>query len=61
VTSVLGVGIGKPTFKILDAPIKITQGMEHHGAPMAVHVSRAVYKLVYGDMFVFKEREIVEV
>jgi hypothetical protein len=32
------------------------QQMEHHGVPMAVHVSRSVYELIYGDQFIVKER-----
>jgi hypothetical protein len=35
--------------------------MEHHGVPMAVHVSRAVYELIYGDQFVVKERGPIDV
>jgi hypothetical protein len=34
----------------------MAQQMEHHGVPMQVHVSRAVYELVYGDTFQIKER-----
>jgi class 3 adenylate cyclase/PAS domain-containing protein len=61
VAGVLGGGVGKPTFEILGPPINMAQQMEHHGVPMTVHVSRAVYELVYGDTFVVKERGTVEV
>jgi class 3 adenylate cyclase len=50
------LGIGKPTFEILGPAINMAQQMEHHGVPMQVHVSRAVYELVYGDIFQIKER-----
>jgi class 3 adenylate cyclase len=54
---VVGVlGIGKPTFEILGPAINMAQQMEHHGVPMHVHVSRAVYELVYGEAFHIKER-----
>ncbi|OHT09916.1 Adenylate and Guanylate cyclase catalytic domain containing protein [Tritrichomonas foetus] len=55
------LGIGKPTFEILGPAINMAQQMEHHGVPMAVHVSRSVYELIYGDSFVIKERGAVEV
>jgi class 3 adenylate cyclase/PAS domain-containing protein len=61
VAGVLGGGVGKPTFEILGPAINMAQQMEHHGVPMSVHVSRAVYELVYGDTFVVKERGAVEV
>jgi class 3 adenylate cyclase/PAS domain-containing protein len=50
------LGIGKPTFEILGPTINMAQQMEHHGVPMMVHISRAVYELVYGDTFEIKER-----
>jgi class 3 adenylate cyclase len=50
------LGIGKPTFEILGPAINMAQQMEHHGVPMQVHISRAVYELVYGGIFQIKER-----
>jgi class 3 adenylate cyclase len=61
VAGVLGGGVGKPTFEILGPAINMAQQMEHHGVPMAVHVSRSVYELIYGDTFVVKERGSTEV
>jgi class 3 adenylate cyclase len=61
VAGVLGGGVGKPTFEILGPAINMAQQMEHHGVPMAVHVSRAVYELIYGETFAVKERGTVEV
>jgi class 3 adenylate cyclase len=55
------LGIGKPTFEILGPTINMAQQMEHHGVPMQVHVSRAVYELVYGDAFAIKERGAVQI
>ena len=55
------LGIGKPTFEILGPAINMAQQMEHHGVPMQVHISRAVYELIYGDTFVVKERGSIEV
>jgi class 3 adenylate cyclase len=55
------LGVGKPTFEILGPPINMAQQMEHHGVPMQVHVSRAVYELVYGDTFQIKERGATEI
>jgi class 3 adenylate cyclase len=55
------LGVGKPTFEILGPAINMAQQMEHHGVPMQVHVSRAVYELVYGDTFQIKERGEVEI
>jgi class 3 adenylate cyclase len=60
VAGVLGGGVGKPTFEILGPAINMAQQMEHHGVPMAVHVSRSVYELIYGDTFLVKERGTVE-
>jgi class 3 adenylate cyclase len=54
------LGIGKPTFEIIGPPINMAQQMEHHGVPMLVHISRAVYELIYGDSFQVKERGPVE-
>jgi class 3 adenylate cyclase len=51
------LGVGKPTFEILGPTINLAQQMEHHGVPMQVHVTRAVYELIYGDTtFQVKER-----
>jgi class 3 adenylate cyclase len=61
VAGVLGGGAGKPTFEILGPAINMAQQMEHHGVPMAVHISRAVYELIYGDTFIVKERGTLEV
>jgi hypothetical protein len=58
---VIGTYVGKPTFEILGPSINMVQQMEHHGVPMQVHVSRAVYELIYGDQFVVKERGQIEV
>jgi class 3 adenylate cyclase len=55
VAGVLGGGVGKPTFEILGPAINLAQQMEHHGVPMAVHISRCVYELIYGDQFHVKE------
>ncbi|OHS98894.1 Adenylate and Guanylate cyclase catalytic domain containing protein [Tritrichomonas foetus] len=55
------LGIGKPTFEILGPAINMAQQMEHHGVPMAVHISRAVYELIYGDTFTIRERGTVDV
>jgi class 3 adenylate cyclase len=51
------LGTAKPTFEILGPAINMAQQMEHHGVPMKVHVSRAVYELIYGGPFAVKERE----
>jgi class 3 adenylate cyclase len=61
VAGVLCGGVGKPTFEILGPSINMAQQMEHHGVPMQVHVSRAVYELIYGDQFIVKERGQIEV
>jgi class 3 adenylate cyclase len=61
VAGVLGGGVGKPTFEILGPSINMAQQMEHHGVPMMVHISRAVYELVYGDTFQIKERGATEI
>ncbi|OHT09546.1 Adenylate and Guanylate cyclase catalytic domain containing protein [Tritrichomonas foetus] len=55
------LGIGKPTFEILGPAINMAQQMEHHGVPMAVHITRAVYELIYGDTFTIRERGAVQV
>ncbi|OHS93295.1 Adenylate and Guanylate cyclase catalytic domain containing protein [Tritrichomonas foetus] len=55
------IGVGKPTFEILGPAINMAQQMEHHGVPMAVHVSRRVYELIYGGSFTIKERGEIEV
>lgn len=55
------LGIGKPTFEILGPAINMAQQMEHHGLPMAVHITRSVYELIYGDSFKVHERGMVEV
>lgn len=55
------LGIGKPTFEILGPAINMAQQMEHHGIPMNVHITRAVYELIYGENFKIKERGQVEV
>jgi PAS domain S-box-containing protein len=61
VAGVLGGGVGKPTFEILGRSINMAQQMERHGVPMHVHVSRAVYELIYGAQFIVKERGQIEV
>ena len=55
------IGVGKPTFEILGPAINMAQQMEHHGVAMQVHITRSVYELVYGDLFVIKERGETEV
>ena len=55
------LGIGKPTFEILGPAINLAQQMEHHGVPMAVHITRSVYELIYGDTFTIRERGAVQV
>ena len=55
------IGVGKPTFEILGPAINMAQQMEHHGVPMQVHITRSVYELVYGNMFLIKERGLTEV
>jgi class 3 adenylate cyclase len=55
------LGGAKPTFEILGPAINMAQQMEHHGVPMAVHVSRATYELIYGEGFECKERGQVEI
>ena len=54
------LGTAKPTFEILGPAINMAQQMEHHGVPMKVHVSRAVYELIYGGTFKVKERGEVQ-
>ena len=55
------LGTEKPTFEILGPAINMAQQMEHHGVPMKVHVSRAVYELIYGGPFEIKERGEIEI
>ena len=55
------LGTAKPTFEILGPAINMAQQMEHHGVPMKVHVSRAVYELIYGSNFTVKERGQIEI
>jgi class 3 adenylate cyclase len=55
------LGSGKPTFEILGPTINMAQQMEHHGVPMQVHISRAVYELIYGGEFQVKERGQIEI
>ena len=55
------LGTEKPTFEILGPAINMAQQMEHHGVPMKVHVSRAVYELIYGGNFEVKERGEIEI
>ena len=55
------IGTGKPTFEIIGPVINMAQQMEHHGVPMQVHVSRAVYELIYGGTFNIKERGQIEI
>ncbi len=54
------LGTSKPTFEIIGPTINLAQQMEHHGVPMKVHISRAVYELMYGGSFSVKERGEVE-
>ena len=55
------LGSGKPTFEILGPAINMAQQMEHNGVPMQVHISRAVYELIYGGSFKIKERGQIEI
>ena len=55
------LGTEKPTFEILGPTINMAQQMEHHGVPMKVHISRAVYELIYGCSFDVKERGEIEI
>ncbi|OHS96775.1 Adenylate and Guanylate cyclase catalytic domain containing protein [Tritrichomonas foetus] len=55
------LGTEKPTFEILGPTINMAQQMEHHGIPMKVHISRAVYELIYGGNFEVKERGEIEI
>jgi len=55
------LGCGKPTFEILGPTINMAQQMEHHGIPMQIHISRAVYELIYGGPFKIKERGQIEI
>lgn len=50
------IGTGKPTFEIFGPAISMAQQMEHNGVPMKVHVSRAVYELIYGGTYKIEER-----
>jgi PAS domain S-box-containing protein len=54
------LGTAKPTFEIIGPAINMAQQMEHHGIPMQVHISRAVYELIYGGSFAVKERGEVQ-
>lgn len=54
------LGTSKPTFEIIGPTINMAQQMEHHGVPGKVHVSRAVYELIYGGSFLVKERGEVQ-
>jgi class 3 adenylate cyclase len=56
-----GIGSGKPTFEILGPAINMAQQMEHHGVPMQVHISRAVYELIYGGEFKVTERGTIQI
>ena len=55
------LGVDRPTFEIFGPAINLAQQMEHHGVPMAVHISKNVYELVYGEKFNIKERGQIEV
>jgi len=55
------LGISKPTFEIFGPVINMAQQMEHHGIPNNIHISRSVYELIYGDVFIVKERGSVEI
>jgi hypothetical protein len=35
--------------------------VRHHAIPMQVHITRSVYELISGDMFVVKEKGTVDV
>jgi class 3 adenylate cyclase len=54
------LGGSKPTFEILGPVITMAQEMEHLGVPGQVHITRAVYELIYGEHFEVKERGLVE-
>ncbi|OHT00440.1 hypothetical protein TRFO_32897 [Tritrichomonas foetus] len=55
------LGVDRPTFEIFGPTINMAQQMEHHGVPMMVHVSRAVYELIFGGEFHIRERGEIEV
>jgi class 3 adenylate cyclase len=55
------LGTGKPTFEVLGPAINMAHEMESHGVAMHVHISRAVYELIYGAQFYIKERGEMEV
>ena len=55
------LGVGKPTFEIIGPVINMAQQMEHNGVPMNVHISRAVYELIYGGTFNIKERGQIKI
>jgi class 3 adenylate cyclase len=38
------IGLGKPTFEILESTIVMAQQMEHTGVPMEVQMTRSVYE-----------------
>jgi class 3 adenylate cyclase len=62
ITGVLGgTGSGKPTFETLGPAINMAQQMEHCGVPMQVHISRAVYELIYGGEFKVAERGTIQI
>jgi class 3 adenylate cyclase len=50
------MGTSKPVFEILGSTINIAQQLEHQGISMNVHISRAVYELIFGGGFKMSER-----
>ncbi|EAX87252.1 Adenylate and Guanylate cyclase catalytic domain containing protein [Trichomonas vaginalis G3] len=55
------IGVGKPTFEIFGPSISFAQQMEHSGVPMRVHVSRAIYELIYGGNYKIEERGEIQI
>jgi class 3 adenylate cyclase/PAS domain-containing protein len=55
------IGTGRPTFEVIGGAINLAQQMQQVGIPMNVQITRAVYELIYGTNFIFKERGAVEV
>ncbi|EAX93151.1 Adenylate and Guanylate cyclase catalytic domain containing protein [Trichomonas vaginalis G3] len=55
------LGTEKPTFEIFGPVIVMAQQMEHNGVPMKVHISRAVYELIYGGQYKIEERGEIQI
>ena len=55
------LGTERPTFEILGPAINMALQMEHHGVANQVHITRAVYELIYGGNFRVKERGEIDI